>query len=639
MEASAEFAPPDAKGLHATTFKPASRPTQSLCDATPRAARAEGRALPIAPPRNSDAAPLTLSSFAMPVRVGQEPHSLVGSAVPARAEPGAKPARWAYAAGAEAAEPMRQPAPAAAARLDRTVTQNRIAGVRPTPVRLPQSSREFMPHPVAGPSPLEGGDAESHQTEALFPQALAKSAAHLTVQPAVKESQKAEPGQDPARLPLSSVMPAPQQAALPRQRIPVQTGKPSGSTACVRPRDGYGTAGGAPPLPPDAKPAQTADPQPPLHPASLPAVNPAPGPVAAPPLALTASPVTTSSPEAPSGQLVPQAAVFRPAAASDPGEPAFSAHLWRAIPDGDVAADFATKTPEVLTPPEPVRQSAAQAIRIASLPPQVEAAPRHSSSPPPAHAPAQRPEGQLSQGASHGDRSPKQDIATGANEEIAGAASKPPAEPEKRAAQPAGTGRKSTGPADSIAAWQPAASSSAPPPEGVLNPYTDRAGARPAPSPEPHDPGGAAQPAAANAVPPRAPASSASNFQVQVSEGGQRVQLRVVERGGELRVAVHTPDSRLAGALREDLPALTARLQESGFHGEAWHGAEPSAAERTRWTEGAPHSGNEQSSKQSGQDQQDRPPEQRQPKAKPLENAGNNKSDRKDFTWLFTSIT
>jgi len=52
--------------------------------------------------------------------------------------------------------------------------------------------------------------------------------------------------------------------------------------------------------------------------------------------------------------------------------------------------------------------------------------------------------------------------------------------------------------------------------------------------------------------------------------GTQKVEVRVVEQSGELRFAVHTGDSDLAHGLQRGLTDLVGRLQETGFHAEAW---------------------------------------------------------------------
>ncbi|HXS94838.1 MAG TPA: hypothetical protein VN736_09555 [Candidatus Limnocylindrales bacterium] len=149
------------------------------------------------------------------------------------------------------------------------------------------------------------------------------------------------------------------------------------------------------------------------------------------------------------------------------------------------------------------------------------------------------------------------------------------------------------------------------------------ADARPA-TPVQHEPAAAA---------PRKP----NNIQVELTTLGQRVQLRVEERGGEMRVAVHTQDSRLAGALREDLPALTAKLEQGGFHAEVWHGG-PAAPLREIAADSTASAGEHQSQERSGDQSRER--EQQDPRPKhDIDEQTKSKSERKDFSWLFTSIT
>jgi hypothetical protein len=67
----------------------------------------------------------------------------------------------------------------------------------------------------------------------------------------------------------------------------------------------------------------------------------------------------------------------------------------------------------------------------------------------------------------------------------------------------------------------------------------------------------------------------------RTSEGGRQtppVELRIVERTGEVHVAVRTADERLTGSLREDLGELVTQLAERGFRADTWHpGAVPAA--------------------------------------------------------------
>jgi hypothetical protein len=61
------------------------------------------------------------------------------------------------------------------------------------------------------------------------------------------------------------------------------------------------------------------------------------------------------------------------------------------------------------------------------------------------------------------------------------------------------------------------------------------------------------------------------DISVQVSQpGDQKVEVRVVQQSGELRVAVRTGDSDLAHGMQQGLSDLVGRLQDNGFRAEAW---------------------------------------------------------------------
>jgi hypothetical protein len=192
----------------------------------------------------------------------------------------------------------------------------------------------------------------------------------------------------------------------------------------------------------------------------------------------------------------------------------------------------------------------------------------------------------------------------------------PVRKPEVSAAggpEPAVTARPATTP-------QPLASSDAKPRESA---------------PDSPPPAAATEPAAA----PEAPKPAAAHdIKLELAgQGDRRVEVRVSERAGDMRIEVRTPDSGLAGDLREDLPALATKLEQTGFRAEAWHPA--GTAERQLAAEAAPGPASQNSERQPGQNggQRQRDPQQ-QPKPKAQENETPSQNAGKDFAWLFSSI-
>jgi hypothetical protein len=74
--------------------------------------------------------------------------------------------------------------------------------------------------------------------------------------------------------------------------------------------------------------------------------------------------------------------------------------------------------------------------------------------------------------------------------------------------------------------------------------------------------------------PPRQPLRDIS-IQVpgrrEAASPGGDVELRLRERGGRIQVAVHTADPALKDRLREHLPELVSKLEETGYRAETWH--------------------------------------------------------------------
>jgi hypothetical protein len=109
-----------------------------------------------------------------------------------------------------------------------------------------------------------------------------------------------------------------------------------------------------------------------------------------------------------------------------------------------------------------------------------------------------------------------------------------------------------------------------------------------------------------------------------------------MERGGQVHVAVRTPDARLAGELREDLPALTTKLEQAGFRAEAWHPA--TAGERgapgARMAEPQAGTPGQDTPNQPGQDRREQPRDPQQRRPKDPEDPSQIKQAQKDFAWL-----
>jgi|ERR1035441_411691 hypothetical protein len=175
------------------------------------------------------------------------------------------------------------------------------------------------------------------------------------------------------------------------------------------------------------------------------------------------------------------------------------------------------------------------------------------------------------------------------------------------------------------------------------------AAARPATAPPPPAANQARPGESAADSPPPAPATeppaapeaprpaAAHDIKLELAgQGDRRVEVRVSERAGDMHIEVRTPNTGLAGDLREDLPALATRLEQSGFRAETWHPA--GTAERQRTFEAAPGSASQDSERQPGQNGGQRQPDpQPQPKPKAEENDTPSQNRGKDFAGLFSS--
>jgi hypothetical protein len=124
----------------------------------------------------------------------------------------------------------------------------------------------------------------------------------------------------------------------------------------------------------------------------------------------------------------------------------------------------------------------------------------------------------------------------------------------------------------------------------------------------------------------------ARDIKLELSGADRKVEVRLVERAGEVHFAVRTPDGRLAGALREQLPALSSRLEQSGFRADGWHASSDSGPERRLDVASSGNTSNEDrqtGGRQNGQDQ---------PRPRHAEELIDHKPKGKQFEWLFSSL-
>lgn len=134
-------------------------------------------------------------------------------------------------------------------------------------------------------------------------------------------------------------------------------------------------------------------------------------------------------------------------------------------------------------------------------------------------------------------------------------------------------------------------------------------------------------------VPLPVPQPAARDISLRLSGSGEQVQVRVVERDGEVRVAVRTADPELARSLRQDLPELSARLEREGLRAEGWHPA--TASERPAGGE-ARGGGFADRGQPGSPGQRD---ERRQPPPPPAENPEGGRDEAEDFAGLVSSAT
>jgi hypothetical protein len=137
----------------------------------------------------------------------------------------------------------------------------------------------------------------------------------------------------------------------------------------------------------------------------------------------------------------------------------------------------------------------------------------------------------------------------------------------------------------------------------------------------------------APAAAPAAPQKVAHDITLQLDSGSQRAAVRVVERGGEIHVAVRTADADLAADLRQGLPSLAAKLEQTGYRTETWHPDTTPRHPLETASGNAGQNGNGQNGQGSSRERRDGQPQPREA-GQPAQT----KKEGKDFAWFMSSL-
>jgi hypothetical protein len=297
----------------------------------------------------------------------------------------------------------------------------------------------------------------------------------------------------------------------------------------------------------------------------------------------------------------------------------------------------APPTPDVYPPQEsaPVEPSAGPAAATDIAPPTIElaAAPEAKDVERPSPQPELRAKTPLAFGARLVDAKPAH-----AEAKVSAAEPGSPAPEPQRRSEPQPTEQSKTravrAPDDAEIVTdgrreQPAANTPPPrdPPAREAPARADAAPKTEAPKPAAH----------ASELPAEAPKASptARDIRLEVTGADRKVELRVIERAGEVQVAVRTPDEQLAGTLREHLPLLSSRLEQSGFRADQWRAADAGGTERRLDVQSAAESSGRAPEHRGGneqrQQQEERRPQPADERKKPQEKGT-------AFEWLMQSL-
>jgi hypothetical protein len=144
----------------------------------------------------------------------------------------------------------------------------------------------------------------------------------------------------------------------------------------------------------------------------------------------------------------------------------------------------------------------------------------------------------------------------------------------------------------------------------------------------------AAPQARTGSAPPETSAAPAQNISVRLSSDGHpAIEVRVMDRGGEVRVAVHSPDTATSESVRAGLPELVDRLGQRGYETEIWRPPAAASSSRAQGESSGGPFGRGGQQDPAGREQQH---PQRQPQPAWLEELDSNLNpnpNRSTFSW------
>jgi hypothetical protein len=148
------------------------------------------------------------------------------------------------------------------------------------------------------------------------------------------------------------------------------------------------------------------------------------------------------------------------------------------------------------------------------------------------------------------------------------------------------------------------------------------------------------EPVQAATVRPTAAQPAARDIRLELGGTDLRVEVRLEERAGEVRVSVRTPDGVLADKLRDHLPTLSARLEQSGFRADQWRAGDSSGETRPIEVMRPSGSGVNDERQHQGAHGGEHPPQEQSGRQRdPRGESQNNRNQKgKGFAWLMSSL-